>query len=86
VLASDRRQPRVVETAPSGRGISVREALAPPALALLGAVALVGLVVLARPSEVVAYARVHTAFVVGAAAIAALGLALATGVMLALRR
>ncbi len=86
VLASDRRQPRVVEGTPPGRSLSVREALAPPGLALLGALALVGLVVLARPHEVVAYARVHTAFIVGAPAIAALGLALATGVMLALRR
>jgi membrane-associated phospholipid phosphatase len=86
VLASDRRQPRVVESALAGRSVSVREALTPPGLALLGALALVGLVVLARPREVVAYARVHTAFVVGAPAIAALGLALATGVMLALRR
>jgi hypothetical protein len=35
---------------------------------------------------VVTYAREHSAFVVGAAAIAALGLALATGLMLTLRR
>jgi hypothetical protein len=45
-----------------------------------------GLIVLARPREVYAYAHTHEAFMVGAAAIAALGLALATGVMLALRR
>jgi hypothetical protein len=35
---------------------------------------------------VVAYAEAHTAFVVGAAGIAAMALVLATGVMLALRR
>jgi hypothetical protein len=35
---------------------------------------------------VAAYARTHEAFMLGATAIAALGLALATGVMLALRR
>jgi hypothetical protein len=42
--------------------------------------------VLARPQAVIAYARIHTSFMVGAAAIGALGLALATGVALALRR
>jgi hypothetical protein len=52
-------------------------------VAALGAVAMVGLVALARPRPVLAYARAHTAFVVGAAAIGALGLALATGLMLA---
>jgi hypothetical protein len=68
------------------RALTPREALIPPALALAGAGALVALVALARPHEVVAYARVHSAFVVGAAAIAAFGLMLATVVMLALRR
>jgi len=65
---------------------SMREALRPPAAALLGAVALAALVAVARPHEVVSYAQAHTAFVVGASAIAALGLILVTGVMLALRR
>ncbi len=65
---------------------SLREALRPPAAALLGAVALGGLLALARPHQVIAYAQTHTAFVVGAASIAVLGLMLATGVMLALRR
>jgi membrane-associated phospholipid phosphatase len=65
---------------------SVGQALRPPAVALLGAIALAALVALARPHAVVAYTEEHTAFVVGACAIAALGLVLATGVMLALRR
>lgn len=65
---------------------SVREALGPPALALLAAIALAGLVLLARPHEIVAYARLHETFIVGAAVIGALAVALATGVMLALRR
>ena len=65
---------------------SMGQALRPPAAALLGAIALAGLVALARPHAVVNYAEAHTAFVVGACAIAALGLVLATGVMLALRR
>jgi membrane-associated phospholipid phosphatase len=85
-LASDPRQPRGATGRQSSRTLTTREALGPPALAVLGALVLVGMVVLARPHEVVAYARIHSAFVVGAAAIAGLGLALATGVMLALRR
>jgi membrane-associated phospholipid phosphatase len=68
------------------RRIPIRDALGPPAAALLGAIVLSGLIVLARPHEVYVYAHAHQAFVVGAAAIAALGLALATGLMLALRR
>ena len=63
--------------------MTVREALGPPAAAVLGALALVGVVALARPRAVVAYVDAHAAFVVGAAAIGALGLALATGLMLA---
>lgn len=66
--------------------VSIRNALTPPSLVLLGALALAGLVALARPHEVVAYAQAHTAFVVGAASIGGLGLALATGLMLAFRR
>jgi membrane-associated phospholipid phosphatase len=66
--------------------VSIRGALTPPVVVLLGALALAGLVALARPHEVVAYAQAHTAFVVGAASIGALGLALATGLMLAFRR
>lgn len=88
LLASDSRQPRerVVAGETVTRTPSVRAALGPPAVALAGAVTLVALVALARPHEVVAYARVHSAFVVGAAAIGAFGLALATALMLALRR
>lgn len=66
--------------------VSVREALGPPAVALLAALTLAGAVALARPHAVVAYVRAHEVFMVGAATIAALGLALATGLMLALRR
>jgi membrane-associated phospholipid phosphatase len=68
------------------RRIPIRDALGPPGAALLGAIMLLGLLVLVRPREVYVYAHAHRAFMVGAAAIAALGLALATGVMLALRR
>jgi membrane-associated phospholipid phosphatase len=70
----------------SAEAPSLREALRPPAAALLGALLLGGLVALARPHQVISYAQAHTAFVVGAAAIAAASLTLATAVMLALRR
>lgn len=66
--------------------VPLRDALMPPAAALVGALFLAGLVALARPHEAVAYAHAHAAFMVGAASIGALGVALATGVMLAVRR
>jgi membrane-associated phospholipid phosphatase len=78
---------RLPATGPrSSQRLSVREALAPPSAALIGALGLALLVVVARPHEVVAYAHLHKTFVVGALAIGALGFALATGVMIALRR
>ena len=84
VSAADARRARSGEAV--AQRLTVREALGPPAAALIGAVLLAGLVVLARPSEVVAYARLHEAFVLGAVAIAATGLAFATGLLLALRK
>ncbi len=66
--------------------IPIRQALAPPGAALVGAIGLAALVLIERPHGVVAYARLHHAFVLGAAAIGVLGLTLATGLMLALRR
>jgi membrane-associated phospholipid phosphatase len=84
VFAADAR--RSTRAAESTVRLSVGEALGPPALTLVGALLLVLLVVLARPHQVVEYARLHEAFVIGATGIGALGLALATGVMLALRR
>ena len=65
---------------------SLRRTLRPAVLALAGALGLAGLVALARPHEVVAYARAHEAMVIGAPAIALLGLLVATAVSLALRR
>jgi hypothetical protein len=70
---------------PTG-GLPVRKALGPPAVVLVAALGLTCLAVLARPHQVVAYARGHEAFMIGAAAIGCLALALATGLMLALRR
>jgi len=74
----------------AGRGreaaLRVREALAPSALAVLGALACAGAVALARPGSTLAYAQEHTVFVAGAAGIAALGAALAAVLAVALRR
>jgi membrane-associated phospholipid phosphatase len=82
VWTADARWPR-----PAPRSLPVRltarQALGPPIAVVLGALVLVGLVALARPHAVLAYAHAHKTFVVGAAAIGALGLALATGLMLA---
>jgi membrane-associated phospholipid phosphatase len=64
----------------------VSEALGPPAAALLAAIVLAGVVVLARPHEVVSYARTHEAFTIGAPIIGVVALALATGLMLVVRR
>jgi membrane-associated phospholipid phosphatase len=66
--------------------VSVGATLAPMG-ALLGAVAVcIGLVLLARPQPVLDYARAHEWFVLGAAAIGVLGLMIASGLTLMLRR
>jgi membrane-associated phospholipid phosphatase len=84
VLTLNARRPRRLP-GQSRERVSMRDALMPPAVALAGAAGLAGLVALARPHQVLSYARAHEAFIVGAAAIGLLGLALATGLMLALR-
>lgn len=61
------------------------ETLAPAGVAGLAAVVLLAVVLLARPVEVLTYVDDHTAFVVGAAAIGVLALALASGLALMLR-
>jgi membrane-associated phospholipid phosphatase len=82
VFAVDRgRAPAPVE----GTRRSLLQALEPPVAAVFGALALVVVVVIARPHSVVEYARLHKGFVVGAVVIAAFALVLATAVMLALR-
>jgi membrane-associated phospholipid phosphatase len=65
---------------------SVGQALAPLGLVVALAALLLGLIVLAHPHEVVAYAREHETFVVGAGTIAALGMLLSWGLSLMLRR
>jgi membrane-associated phospholipid phosphatase len=87
----DARQRRASSATQAASGtpaasLSLRNALAPPGVAVLGAVALVCGLAIARPHAVVVYVQAHEAFVVGATAIGAMSLALATGLMLALRR
>jgi len=82
VSMADARWPRSAPGSAPVR-LTTRQALGPPIAAALAALVLVGLVVLARPHPVVAYAHAHQAFVIGAAAIGALSLALVTGLMLA---
>jgi membrane-associated phospholipid phosphatase len=76
------------ERAGRGREVALRagDALTPSVLAAAAATAAVGAVALARPDAALAYAQGHTAFVVGALGIAALGAALAAALAVALRR
>jgi membrane-associated phospholipid phosphatase len=66
--------------------LSVGEAVM-PALAMLALGALlILLIVLARPHQVIDFARQHEAFVIGASSIGVLGLVLSSGLALMLRR
>ena len=60
--------------------------LGPPAAAVAGAAGLGLLLALARPHMVLAFVRAHEWFVLGASAIGLIAVALATGLMLAVRR
>jgi membrane-associated phospholipid phosphatase len=66
--------------------LSVAEALAPMALLILLALVAAAVIALARPVAVVDYAAAHKLFILGAAAIAGLGVALAGAATVALRR
>jgi membrane-associated phospholipid phosphatase len=70
----------------AGETVPVQRALVPVGVAALAAAILAVLILAIRPHAVVDYAQAHKAFVIGAAAIAAAGSALATGIMLAVRR
>ena len=78
-----RSHPVTAELASPGRRPSLR-ALAPACLALTGAGILGLLAFLLRPDQVVGFTEAHKSFVVGAIALGALGVVLATGVMLTL--
>jgi membrane-associated phospholipid phosphatase len=82
---ADARRP-VATRAVAGTRFSVGAALGPPVLLLACGLGLAAALTLARPHEVLGYAREHEAFVVGAAAIAALSFACASGLNLVLRR
>ncbi|MGI8506019.1 MAG: phosphatase PAP2 family protein [Solirubrobacteraceae bacterium] len=85
-LEARRPAPRRASDASAGAQVSIAEALAPMSLLVLGALLLAALIALVRPHAVVTYASAHVAFIAGAAGIAALGLVIATGATLALRR
>jgi membrane-associated phospholipid phosphatase len=77
---------RSLADAPGGERVSLAEALAPVGILIVVALALAGVIALARPHEVLSYATAHATFILGAAAIAACGLTIATAAALALRR
>jgi membrane-associated phospholipid phosphatase len=87
----EQRHPRTVPehpdlARPRAAAISVGEALRPAAAMLAIALGLFGLIVLARPHQVIAYAQGHEVFMVGAASIGVLGVLLSSGLTLMLRR
>jgi membrane-associated phospholipid phosphatase len=87
IIEARRTQGASAEAARAARpSFSVGEALTPVALLVGVAAVLLGLIVLARPHEVISYVREHEAFVVGACSIGVLGMVLASGLSLMLRR
>jgi membrane-associated phospholipid phosphatase len=86
VYEARRPSPVSGATATDRPAFSIGQALTPAVAMLLGAAVLVGLILLARPHAVLTYARLHSTFVIGAGGIAVVGMALASGLMLTLRR
>ena len=83
LLALEQRRPtRRARSSP----VSLRAALGAPGAVLGSALVLGAILAISRPHDVINYAQAHQAFVFGAAGIAALSLALSTGVLLSLRR
>jgi membrane-associated phospholipid phosphatase len=85
LLGAERWRPSPA-VGPSREHVSVREALGAPGAVLVSAVALGAVALISRPHRVASYIRVHEALVMGALGIATLGLALATGMLLSVRR
>jgi membrane-associated phospholipid phosphatase len=83
LLAAEQRWP--VDRS-SSRPVSLRAVLGAPGAVLVGAGMLGLVLVITRPHDVASYARVHQAFMLEAAGIAALSLAVSTAVLLSLRR
>ncbi len=65
--------------------LPLRAVLTPSVAVLVGAAAVVALAALARPHSAIAFARSHEAITIGAPALGAVAIAIATGVLLALR-
>jgi len=84
LLAAERRWP-LVRTSSSPQ-VSLRAVLGAPGAVIGGAVLLGMILAVSRPHDVIAYARVHQAFVLEALGIAALSLAVSTAVLLSVRR
>jgi membrane-associated phospholipid phosphatase len=76
-FASDRAGPERV---------SIWAALGAPGAVLLAALVLCAALLISHPEVVMSYARAHESFVIGALGIAALGLAVSTGMLLSVRR
>ena len=86
-IVEERAAGSPAESGPTRRpSLSVGEALAPVAVLVALAGVLAGLILVARPHEVLTYVRGHEAFVIGAGTIGALGTLLASGLTLMLRR
>ncbi len=84
LLAAERRWP--LNRTSRSRPVSLRAVLGAPG-AVIGGAALLGMILaVSRPHDVISYARLHQAFVVEAAGIAGLSLAVSTAVLLSVRR
>jgi membrane-associated phospholipid phosphatase len=84
LLAAERRWP--LDRTTTSPPVSLRAVLGAPGAVVGGAVAIGLALAISRPHDVVSYARLHQAFVVEAAGIAALSLAVSTAVLLSVRR
>lgn len=85
-LEERRPAPRPVPGSARGAQVSFQEAVAPMVLLILAALVCAAVIGVARPAAVISYASAHKLFIVGATAIAALGMAIATGFALVVRR
>jgi hypothetical protein len=66
--------------------LAVTKAVTPSLFVVCAAAALAGVAILVRPEGVAAYARLHAAFIAGAAALGVTALSVAAGVLLTIRR
>lgn len=71
---------------PGSERVSIRAALEPTGLVLAAALVMSAILLISRAHDVLGFVRAHEGFLLGAGAIAALGFALSSGVVLAVRR